>query len=368
VHDSVGPKASSTVTTITDVDADLEATGGALRVPRFTGALGQTRLTGVAEAGPTGAALRMSTESVRNADLPALFALAGLEPYPGLSIDGKAPFEMSASLPADFAGFVVTGKAAVDRVRLGTMSLEQMQAPFRFERGRFTLDPLGFTMYGGRQQGSVAIDLTRSVPVYTIKSAITGLDVNRALSATTTMKDFLTGSARMTANLTGSGSTAPAIQRSLTGNVKFELRDGVLRNFPLAAAINQALGITEGNSRDTKFELMSASAVVGGGRARSDDLLLRAGDLGITGKGVLGFDRTLDFQLRAALSAARSGQLAQKVALLQHLTDDQGQISMPVSVSGTATNPKTSVDVGTVAKKQVKEQVQKGLLKLLEKH
>jgi uncharacterized protein involved in outer membrane biogenesis len=357
-----------TITTISDVAADLQAAGGTLKVPRFTGRLGGTVVTGSTEAGPKGAQLRLASESIHNADLPALFALAGMAPFPGLAIEGKAPFEMQTNVAPDFSTFVVTGKARIERVRLGTISLEQFQSPFRLAKGEFSLDPLTFTMYGGRQKGSVAIDLSKPAPVYTIKTSVDGLDVNRALSANTTMKDFLAGTAHVVANVTGSGSTAPAIQRSLAGTMTFEVKDGVLRNFPLVAQVNQALGLAAGDSKDTKFELFSGTATLGGGRARTDDLLLKAGEVAMTGAGVLGFDKSLDFRLNALLSAERSQQLAQKSAVVQRLANDRGEVSVPVIVTGTTVAPKYSVDVGSVAKKQVKEEVRKGLLKLFEKN
>ena len=123
-----------------------------------------------------------------------------------------------------------------------------------------------------------AMVLTQPAPVYTIRSSLKGLDVNRALSAMTTMKDFLLGSASVTTDVRGSGSSAPAIQKSLTGTVKFQLVNGVIKNFPLLARVNQALGITEGNDNDTKFESLSGTAAIGGGKAKTNDLLLKAGE------------------------------------------------------------------------------------------
>jgi uncharacterized protein involved in outer membrane biogenesis len=364
VDDSLtGPKGAPTVTTISSMAADLEASGGALKAPRFTGTLGSTTVTGAAEAGPKGASLHLESASIENADLPSLFALAGLPPYPGLSISGKAPFELNTTVAPDFKTFVASGKATIDKVKFGTMVLDAMSAQFRFEKGVFTLDPFTLTFFGGKQQGSVAIDLSQPAPVYAIKSSLSGLDVNRALSATTTMKDFLLGTASVTTNVKGSGSTAPAIQKSLAGTVKFQLVNGVIKNFPLLARINEAIGITEGNDKDTKFESFSGTAAIGGGKARTDDLLLKAGELSMAGAGVMGFDQSLDFKLQAIISAAK----AAKLGPVAYLRNSQGEIAIPVTVSGTATAPKYGIPVGAVAKKAVQEQVQQGLQKLFQK-
>jgi uncharacterized protein involved in outer membrane biogenesis len=372
VNDSLTrPGGGPTVTTISDIAADLQASGGALTVPRFTGKLGGTTVTGSAELGRKGVELHLTSESVQNADLPALFALANMQPYPGLSISGKAPVDITTTIALATKDLAANGRASIEHVKLGTMALDDVAAAFRYGKGRFTLDPFGFGFYGGKEQGSVVMEPGRP-PAYTVKSSITGLDVDRALSATTTTKDFLHGTGNIAADVKGSGSTAPAIQRSLAGTVKLDIRNGVLKNFPLLAAVNRAVGITEGSGNDTKFESLTGTATLGGGVARSNDLLLKAGELTMTGTGTMGLvDRSLDMKLRAVLSSAKSQQLVGKLGPVAQLRNAQGELVIPVTVTGTLTQPKYSVDVGAVAKKEVKkqveQQVQKGLLKLFKK-
>ncbi len=362
------PTGGPTVTTITGVEADMQALGGRVRVSRFTGRLGQSVVTGSTDMGPKGAELALRSESVHSSDLPALFALAGIPASPLLSIAGKAPFEMTVSLTPGFTSYTVTGKAAVERVKFGTPNFEGVQAPFRMDRGVFTLDPLTFTTYGGRQQGMVSVDLNQPAGAsYTIRTAIEALDVNQALSGNTTMKNFLAGRGSVAAKVNGSGNTAAALKRTLTGTLQFELKDGVLRNFPLLAAINQALGITGGTDRDTKFQSLSGTATIGGGKAQTNNLALRAGALTLTGKGTLGFDQRIDLRMTASASPEMSNQLVQRVGLLQQLSNDRGQVTFPVIVTGTTTAPRISVDLGSIAKKQLEGKVEKGLFDLLQK-
>ena len=364
VDDSLrNPKGGPTITTITDVQAQLEAAGGSIKAPDLSGRLGTSSVRGSAEAGSKGATLRLSSESIENADLPSLFALATIEPYPDLSISGKAPFELTTTIAPDFKTFVATGKASIDRVKFGILTLDAVSAPFRYERGVFTLDPFTFTFYGGKEKGTVAVDLNQAVPSYSIRASLSGLDVNRALSATTTMKDFLLGSADMTTDVKGSGSTAPAIERSLTGSAKFKVVNGSMR-MPILAAINQTLGITEGSGKDTRFQSFSASAAIGGGKARTDDLKLLAGEMNVVGAGTMGFDQSLDFRLRALFSPAKSAELIKRIRPLSRLRNANGQIEVPLTIKGTMTAPKTMVDVGSVAKQQVQDEIQKGLQKL----
>lgn len=361
------PRGGPTITTIRGVEADLQAIGGRVKVSSLTGRLGESVVTGSTNMGPEGVELRLRSESIHAADVPALFALAGMQASPLLSIEGKAPFEMTISFPPGFATHRVTGKAAIDRVKFGTLAFENLQTPFHLEQGVFTLDPLSFTTYGGRQLGSVSVDLNRSVPVYTIRTSVNGLDVNQALSANTTMKNFLAGAGRLAGNVRGSGNTAATLERTLTGTLEFELKDGVIRNFPLLAALNQALGITPGTDRDTKFQSLSGTATLGGGIARTNNLVLRAGQLSLTGKGTMGFDQRLNLALVASASPGMSSQLLQRVGMLKSLSNDRGQVTFPVKVTGTTTAPQITPDLGSIAKKQVEGKVEKGLFDLLGK-
>jgi hypothetical protein len=90
----------------------------------------------------------------------------------------------------------------------------------------------------------------------------------------------------------------------------------------------------------------------------------------MTGAGEFGFDQSLNLKLKTIVSSAKSQQLLAKLGPLGRLRNTQGELVIPVTVSGTTTAPKYAVDVGSVAKQQVKEQVQqgveKGLMKLFQ--
>jgi uncharacterized protein involved in outer membrane biogenesis len=348
VDDSLRTGDTATITEITDIEADLEATGGALNVRRFTGRLGTTSVTGSADLGRGGAHLNLVCHSLNSADLPRLFALAGIPPYPGLAIEGAAPVELRTRVAPDFKTFAATGRASVERVRLGVLTLDSLRSPFRFDHGVFSLDTLAFGLYGGSQQGNVQLDLSRGVPTYTINTSVTGLDVNRALTAALAMPNVLLGTVAMSGQITGSGSTAEAIQQGLGGQLTLELRDGVLRNYPLLSQVNHVVGVTGGTGSDTRFESISATANIGEGRARIPDLLLKAGNLNVTGAGVVTFDRTVDFRLRADLKSP------------------VGHVQVPVLVSGSVTAPSTKVQVGEFAKQKMRG-IGSGLKKLFGK-
>ena len=357
VDDSmVTASGASTVTQITNVEAQLQSAGGTITVPNFSGKLGQTALTGSAKSGPDGVSLHLSVPSIANADLPSLFALAGMQPMAGLSIGGVSPVDVTTTIGSDLTTFTVKGTAAFERLTMNSITLQHLKSPFTFEKKIFTLDPMTFDLYGGHQSGTITVGLATSTPTFAIKTTTTGLDVNQALSATTTMKDKVSGTARLVANVKGSGTSQAAIEKTLAGTVGFTVTNGVLHNFPLAGAITSALGAVGqgGTSPDFKFTSLSGTAAIANAKATTNDLALKSDLATLTGTGVYGFDQSLAFKLKAGLSAATSSQLASKVAFASRLEDSQGQITFPVNVTGTASSPKFGVDVKSAATQQAK--------------
>jgi hypothetical protein len=323
-------------------------------------------VTGAMLMRPDGAVLELRSGSIEPDDVPSFLALMGVTAHPRIIIAGRAPFAMKVVAAPRFASYVVTGNASADRMKVGDLDLERVRTPFRLERKILTLEPIEFLAYGGREHGTVSVDLRGRVPRYTVRSSLVDLDVRRALAATTNVTNVLHGAARVSGNLRGEGYGTAAVQRSLAGTIRFDLTDGVIRGFPALSAIGRALGATAQAGENTAFERLTGSATLGGGRARTRDLVIQSGELLLAGEGTIGFDRTLDLRMVATLSPALSSRLGGRLGLLTRLADRQGRISLPLTVRGTAAAPRISVDIRAVAKQELPDIVRRGLVELLE--
>ena len=194
VDDSLRTGGKPTVTEITDIEADLDAAKGALTVRRFTGRLGATSVTGSADTGPSRGAPRACIRITRECGSSGDVRAGGTAGLPRVCRSReRRRSELRTSVAPDFKTFIASGRASVDQVKLGVLTLDSLRAPFRFQRGVFSLDSLAFGLYGGVQRGAVRVDLSRDVPAYTIATNITGLDVNRALTAAMAMPNVLLG-------------------------------------------------------------------------------------------------------------------------------------------------------------------------------
>lgn len=378
------------VASVRSMDATLHAAGGRVTIPRFSGKVGSTDVNGAMQMGPDGAELRLAIPSVGAADLPELFALAGMEPNRALAISGRAPLTMTITAPKDGSSepkagtssrtstAIVTGRTNIEHVRLGKVPLDGLATTFRYARGVLTLDPLDFATYGGRAAGSATVDVNGRTSRYVVRTTLTGLDVGAALAGLTQVSDKLTGSANVTANVTGTGSGAAAVERSLAGTVQLDITNGIIHGMPILAELNRTLGAGAGGSAaaksgDTPFQALHGTARIANGRAQLTNLHLTAGEVNLAGSGVVGFDHTLDVRLIAQLSAAASSAAAANVAgvasrlgdVVEHLQSSRGTIAVPVTVTGTLAAPKVAVDVGALAKAQVQNQLQQQIERLI---
>jgi hypothetical protein len=349
---------------LTDIEAAVEREAGTTTLKGLTGRLGSTTISGAGGANRNGLRLSLAWDSIGAADLPLVFRLLGTTPPTGLVIEGDRP--LALDLVVDAAGSLsATGRLAARRVSFGTLALSSLESPLRLTKHVLTLDPLTFTAYGGAERGRLSANIAADPVAWRAQSRLQGLDLNAFLNANTSARDKLSGTAQATANLTGS-SAAPL--DSMKGTAAITVSNGVIRNFAMLGAINSALKIAESAGNDTRFERLSATLAIGGRRIATNDLQLVAGQLTVNGAGTITFDQRLALNATAVFSRAKSQELIARVRELSGLKNDQGQIVVPLSVTGTASAPRFQIDLGKVlqraAEKELKRQLDRGLKRL----
>jgi AsmA-like C-terminal region len=350
-----GPSGGPTITDITGINAQLRYVAGTLSIVDFEARLGHTTVQAAAEAGPQGITLHVSSNALNGEDLPAILALAGVAAAPGVSISGQTQIDMNTRVASDYTTLTVDGRASIGQLQLGRLTLQTVSAPFRLDHNVLTSDPITFAAYGGRERGQVSVNLGGAPATYGVRATLDQLDVNQALSGTTSTKNVVSGTAHLAIDVTGRGMQQAAIERSLAGTVRFAVEHGVIRNLPVLATIDRLEGGKSGNQSDMKFDSLSGTATIANGQARTTDLALRAGDVSLVGNGTFGFvDQALDFVLTAQVSPTKSAQVVRVMPLAKRLENGSGQLQLPVKVTGTLRAPVVAgVDVRSISKQKV---------------
>ena len=113
---------------------------------------------------------------------------------------------------------------------------------------------------------------------------------------------------------------------------------------------------------------LGATLVVSGGSASTQDLTLESKDLLLAAAGAIRLDGSA-INLRGQVQL--SDELSQRAGRdLVRYTQQDGRVTLPATITGSAASPQVSIDVADLAKRAVTnraiEEAQKGIKKALE--
>jgi len=358
------PAGSAEVAAIRHIDADLAQRTGGTGALSMRAALGGSPLTGTMEMGPQGLSASVQSPSIRNEDVPAVFALLGSAAPEGLAIGGNAPLDLTMHVARDTGALTASGHLRAARVQVGTATVTGVAAPFRVAEHVLVVDPLTFSAYSGSARARLDARYGAAPVAWTLALGAEGIDVNAFLSANTA-GDRLLGTGRIAAHLRGTAATP--IAPHVNGTVDVAVANGVIRHFALIAAINRALRITGGEGDDLRFERLSATIHVASGAMRTDDALLTAGDLSVNAAGTIRFDRSIGMTGTARFSREASARMIASVNQISGARNEQGQVEVPFTISGSLDRPAFAIDAAQILGRAVRKEVERDIRKRLDR-
>ncbi|MEJ2368203.1 MAG: AsmA-like C-terminal region-containing protein, partial [Acidobacteriota bacterium] len=140
---------------------------------------------------------------------------------------------------------------------------------------------------------------------------------------------------------------------------------GVIKNFPLLATVNRVLKVTGGSGKDTQFDSLTGDFKIAGGKAHSDNINLKAGEMTVHGAGDIGFNLILDIKGRIVFSPEKTQELVHSVGELSSLVNQKGRLVLPLVISGSVDNPSINIDIKDLLKKKLQKDLKDKLLQKL---
>lgn len=273
-----------------------------------------------------------------------------------------------ASSPASRMNLAVSLEA--DKASMGALAIDTLSGRARVTSGAMTLEPVSFGLFGGRYEGSLALTLGVT-PDFHLKAKLSGVDM-AAATAFAGSPNQITGKLSGTIDLTGRGLDAPAILKSARGTARLDITDGTVKNLGLIQTVVVATsGRADAQSRlgsgskDEPFTRLGGTLSIAGGSASSQDLKLEAKDLVLAAAGAVKLNGTaINLQGQLRLSEELSKQAGSD---LVRYTQDQGRVTLPVTITGSADRPQVRLDIGSMAKRAItnraNEEAQKAIKK-----
>ena len=345
---------------IDDLRTDLLIAQGGLRLAPLTGRVGGAAISGQAETDPQSVRLDFSAPAIRDADLPALFGLLAASRPAVLRVDEPAAASVSVRINRATSRLTGSGTLRAPAFTVEPLRLQQLNAPFVIEGSQLTFTPTTFTINGGSHEGRFTLTLG-DAPAWAMDGRVNDLDVGALLDTVAGRDAKLDGRGRIDAEL--KGRFEPGFLTRMDGGARMVLSNGVLHDFPLLATVNRALRLSEGDGQDTRFEQLTASLAIARGTATTNDLVIQAGHLRAVLSGQIGFDRSLNLRGRAIVSAERVAAGVDSVHELARLRKG-GEIVVPLTITGSLDAPKFDIDVGTVIREGVVDELRRRVREL----
>lgn len=278
-------------------------------------------------------------------------ASAGLQPAAG------GPSPQAGALPAWRPGADLQGRLHADELKVRRIRLSDAAMTVSAKEGVVRLDPVEAHLYEGSYSGRSEIDLRHGSPRVRLDERLSGVQVAPLLEALTG-KAGVSGRADLSLRAELEASDTDTALRSLSGEGRFGLRDGVIRGLDLGRTARQARAKLRGQPADdgqgaveTDFSELHGTFRVADGIAHNDDLYGKSPLLRLEGRGSADLIRgELDYRLTAFVVGTSKGQGGWDL-------EDLRGVPIPVAVSGPIRDPIYRVDLDEALKGIAREEV-----------
>ncbi|HJX82814.1 MAG TPA: AsmA family protein, partial [Candidatus Angelobacter sp.] len=249
------------------------------------------------------------------------------------------------------------GTITVGTVLYDDLTITNAHSTVSFDRGLIQLNPTTATLYGGSESGNVTIDMRPAQPVYTVNMKTDKVDANKLLSSVSSLKKTLYGMLASNVDATFSSTSADSIARSLNGSVSLNLTNGRMMGLDLLnelATVGQFLGRgPSGPQGFTDLVQLTGNFDVKNGVAQTTNLkaVISGGTFAAIGSVDLA-SQSLNMHVTAVLNKTMSQQVGSTQVggyMNTALANSQGELVLPVIVTGTFQHPQVVPDVRQIA-------------------
>ncbi len=259
--------------------------------------------------------------------------------------------------PAPQPGFLDTatgsGTIAVSTLIYDRTQLSNVHSNVNLNHGTVQLDPLTGQVFGGQINGSITADLRHETSSFAVNAKLSGADANQLLTAVGNTKDTLTGTLNANVNQTFSTPVSGDVTQTLNGPFSFTLTNGKLLKLDLLNELGKIGKFGGGSKGYTAISSMSGTFDVRNGVANTNDLkaALDVGSMAATGTINL-VNEALNLHLTAVLDKAFSQQVGGMGVggyLNTALGNKNGELVLPVIITGTMSHPLVAADIQKLA-------------------
>lgn len=275
---------------------------------------------------------------------------------------------MAVRFQKKLAMITARGNINIERGVYALVEFENFNSTYDLRDNILHFEQMNADVYDGGFQGEVIVDYEdMQNPAFSIDYTAEQIQINSFLSRVAGMQDIISGQAFMKSSFSGLMGTPEEVLDSLRANGTVTLEDGKLRNFQLLQQITDKLGF--GSFKGEEIRNLNNTFHVEDGRLRFDQFSMALGQSAWEASGSVGFDGSLDYLVNVTIDKKMIGGSGP----LSELSDlfGGGEVTLPLKLSGTYSDPEISVDRSKITKsadKRLKEEGRNLLDELLKKN
>ena len=302
----------------------------------------------------------LNADKVNVAELQQTFATTPAQPakragFWQLVPEANAQTKAEPSMLTKMTG---GGTVVIGVIQYDDLVLNNVHSNVTLDHGLIKMNPVTADLYNGKENGSITIDMRPAQPVYTVNLKTDKVDANKLISSVSDVKQTIYGLLASNVNASFSSSSATSIARSLNGTMAINLTNGKLMNLDLLhelASVGKFLGNNFGAPKNfTDLVQLTGNFDVKNGIAQTNNLkaVIDGGTLAAAGLVNLA-DQSLNLHVTAVLNKALSQQAGGTQVggfMNTALANNQGELVLPVIVTGTFQHPQVAPDVQQIAK------------------
>jgi uncharacterized protein involved in outer membrane biogenesis len=302
----------------------------------------------------------LNADKVNVAELQQIFAATPAQPakranFWRLVPEANAQTKAEPSMLTKMTG---GGTVTIGVIQYDDLLLNNAHANVTLDHGLIKMNPVTADVYGGKETGTITIDMRPAQPVYSVNLKTDKVDANKLISSVSDVKQTIYGMLASNVNASFSSSSSSNIARTLNGNLAIDLTNGKLMNLDLLhelASVGQFVGNGFGPPKGfTNLAQLTGNFDVKNGLAQTNNLkaVIDGGTLAAAGLINLA-DQSLNLHVTAVLNKAISQQVGGTQVggfMNTALANNQGELVLPVIVTGTFQHPQVAPDVQQIAK------------------
>ncbi len=258
------------------------------------------------------------------------------------------------------------GRVSAAEMQFSGLALEGFSTAILVGDGIGRVEPIQARLYGGEIRGAVELDARPGGPILSLRGSADSINMEPLLTALYG-DPVISGSGSFDLELTGIGTSMNDVLSTATGSMELDLGDGAIRGFNLDHALCDVYNRIQGYPRPasttvdaTPYRTLSGTAQVFDGIAQTGDLLADSTSITVSGAGRMDLvTGGIDYDLGAELTAGIP------IPGCEPLDGVVGE-SIPLTVSGTLTEPQILPDFGELLRRGLQDGIEGALLDRLQ--